>query len=221
MFKTASIALGVVVLAMAAPVGAVGKLVKTEGVPALRCDRYRCDVVPADRWNPATLPGITAPLNPVVIGPPRGQQFMWTTATCPTSFNGFGPAAPMEYMEALDVAVPLGSTHAALDARFQITLAGGPTGSASAGAMIRIRRSGSPTWEIAASNYQLTALAEAPPRYVYGQGGLMALENLSQLAGGTGVPSAIDLQVVLFNVEAGGFVSAVADGCRGSLSLTF
>ena len=160
------------------------------------------------------------------IGAPAGQRFFWSKddfPACVKNFAGASYGSPYVYMAVDELPVPLGSQHASLSTTFQLGMAGGPGGASSAVGMLQVRRSGG-TWVNADASYQLTAMGAPHATYfpTYGRGTLMGVEDLAQLPGGSGVPSLIDVRVVLFTVVSTGYdVEYEQDACYGNLSVTF
>lgn len=194
-------------------------------LPNFECSRFDC--VESSAISGVGGRAMSAPVpTPVAAAPPGGQRLLFEGAGYPAcqSIIGFTGAAPYQYILATGIPVPLGSTHASLDAVAQGNLAGSPAGS-SAGifGLLQLKRTGTPTWENAHTSYlySVAGSASMTPENLYGNGAYTSIEDLSLLANGAGVPDEIDVRLAFFGANAGGYVTINKAVCQGKMTVEF
>lgn len=202
-----------------------GEQIPSDQIPELNCDRFSCTYAQAGTRTNDIQPFAANPL-PVGAGPSAGQRLLWRGAGYPSCQNISGSTYPnnlYSYIQALTIPVPLGSTHATLNATIETSLRGGPNGSGAIGGILQIKRSSQPesAWENAASSYAHSIAGSNPTVSLFSNASYFALEDLALLAGGTGVPSEIDVRMTVFPLSFGTFTLQTSQVCNGQLLVEF
>ncbi|HET7663220.1 MAG TPA: hypothetical protein VFK31_06225 [Rhodanobacteraceae bacterium] len=202
-------------------------------LPDLHCTTTRCTFVQPQTphrgiysraMQPMAAP-LAAPLtDPVVIAPPAGQRLLYQGAQYPDcqDISAVSSSNPYEYIKGTSIMVPLGTTHTSLLATFQSNLSGGPAGAGADVAMLQVKRSSGSTWFMAAASYAYTMYGSTSPQNLFNTATYQALVDLASLPDGTGVPSEIDVRLIVFPLYTNGFTNVVENSvCWGQLQLTF
>jgi len=224
---------------MALALGASSVLAQRAGIeqpgrdqfPALQCTTTSCSLV----YGAAQARGLlgvgtvtAANPNPVVVAPPAGQRYLWQGAGVPQCVDiiTMNPqptiSSPYEYIAAVAIPVPLGSTHASLLGSFQVNLGRGPSGGAADVGFLQIRRSGG-TWANVSASYAYTIQGTATHQSLYNTPTYSGLVSLADLPGGSTVPDLVDVRLAVAPV----YTNAPAldllwnNLCRGQLQVTF
>lgn len=205
-------------------------------LPQLHCTKTQCSLVPTTtalsgmRWRGTASPSFTTMATPAApntapidVGPPAAQRFMFEGAgsgACQDLSSATG-ASPYEYMGGEDIPVPLGSTHITLLARFQSILSGGTSGAGSIIGQLEVKRDSGSTWMNVDANFAFTVAAVTNGESLSGISTYGGLVDLSTLPDGTGIPSAIDLRLIVYPLGVGGFTFGYQQVCRGFLQMSF
>lgn len=205
-------------------------------VPNIECDRTHCFESTQVFTNP-NRPEASAPLAPVVVGPPAGQryQFKPPSASCELVDLSANVANPQVYFVTEPIPVPLGSTHVTLSSTMESNLAG--TGFEAIATMfgrLEIRRApsaslpGGGSWVIADYGYVLTRTGSTSYTSRYGKATYVGLEDLALLPPIGQVPSMIEVRTRVNSYTSGGYVFSYGPTeppspgiCKGKLQVTF
>lgn len=210
---------------------------RTYQLPQLKCTRSKCTLVQRpEQSQPRRQTLMAAPFDsapaapdttPVEVGPPAGQRYMfygpgYATGDC-QSIIGVTGANPYEYIKGTQIVVPLGSTHISLLATLEANLSGGPSGSGADVGILEVKRSSSASgWYIVNAGYAYTIYGSEAPQSLFNVATYHGLVNLADLGDGTGVPSEIDVRVIVFPVNTSGFSNVNYNMvCAGQLQLSF
>lgn len=202
---------------------------KSDQLPSIECNATGCRLDYAKANSEISSRSSALPVapstTPSAVAPPGGQRMEWQGAAYPACQSMIGAPYSISdkyvYIEADDVPVPLGSTHASLLSSMQSNLAGGSTGAGAIVAFLQAKRSNSATWSVVNATYAFTTAGNADPTSLYGTTAFTGLVDLAALPGGTTVPDNIDIQVAVFPLYTTGFTPAISAVCRGKLELTF
>lgn len=215
-------ALALAMMPCAAWAGGSRAVALGQQLPEITCDATSCSVVREviRHGNPPT-PQAAIPL-PYEVAPPAGQRLLWRGGGYPSCQSIIGTAMgnPYDYIKGESIDVPLGSTHASLAATFETKLSGGPDGTGAAFGVLQVRRSGG-TWQNVSFGYASTFQGNTPSWHQYTMANYMGLVDLATLAGGTGIPSTIDVRMAMWANYAGGFIVSTNEVCKGLLLLSF
>lgn len=193
------------------------------------CDRQDCYNAPL---NIAGRSALVAP--ELKAAPVGGQRMSLTLPGMPSCGSTAADLAStswilgdhVTYMAQSGIPVPLGSTHTSLtySARTFVSADGAVPAIADAGyvfSVIRMRRSGSgdEDWWIASATSSNPVSSETDKQYFWSNLSQSTLVDLSELPGGTGVPSGFDIEVRHYVAQTDGFADE-AVVCAGELLIT-
>ena len=195
------------------------------------CDRHHCYNAPINMADSPNAP--TAQV--MKAAPVGGQRISLALEGAPDCFatdvdltgTSWGDGDHVTYLSQSGVPVPLGSTHTSLT--YSATTFVDPSGSVPVSyedggnvwTVIRMRRAGAGDgdWWIASAAASNPVSSELEDQYFWSNVSLSTLVDLSELPGGTDVPSGFDIDVRHYVVQAEGFATE-ALVCGGELLIT-
>lgn len=194
------------------------------------CDRQRCYNTPINLAARGVSPAAVMKAGPV--GGQRISLALPGSPSCGATFldisaTSWNPGDEATYLTQSGIPVPLGSTHASLtySANAYLSTSGAvPAIGEAAGyvfAIVRMRRSApvGPWWVAAqAASTPVSSALDNQPGF-WSKSTVATFVDLSELPGGTGVPSGFDVEVVHYVAQEDGF-AAQSLVCTGELLIT-